>query len=587
MVEPADPKTTLRTHLESIVETEQVQPLFDKLYGQFLEITLEGGSFEKEAEGYVSRLTTENVIWQGAYDLQISDGYVVISRPFTYAGSDAITGKWFIPINENDPVPSFSIDHIHDWRFRKFLVTFHHLYLATKDIRNIRRGTALGEQLVQLMNHLDKGRTAKDEASIYEQWQLFEPIFEKACSIALSSTSQEASSNTRLLDALVLAFYENPQREFHEKLHASLIQKSGKHFNCGIKATFEAYEENKGKLGTNAKSVNDKKSMDDLKGYCNLLSIGRFPYPFTSFDVLGKQIVLYSMGTPTVEEKAETPCTINSILAYWKKLKDKANSKCIFNNLQPLQADTSTFLKKIEKLSGESLGTKYEPRRSAALKKFFKEVFMSYPTDGTWYDGGNEGNLSIAIIMAEAINVLTNLEDHPIVHYPKEWGQAYHTAVREALTLVCDVLFPNKDFLSKEERKVFNECTKPFLVLNMMIMHDPDLFTIFCRDGMDRTGILKALTKLLVDIMNGNISVENKANTANSLYKIIERLCSATFLTAEQAIEDGSGRRTRLLGCWKQFGLSLDKHEIEDASVLERLINHKTFKKLKEQLKIA
>ncbi len=237
-------------------------------------------------------------------------------------------------------------------------------------------------------------------------------------------------------------------------------------------------------------------------------------------------------------------------------------------------------------LSAAYLGTKDESRRANALKYFLQKSFMAYPADGEWYNGGKDESLGIEVVKGNALHALTNLAKEPIVAYPEEWN-TYKKTVKEVLELIADVFYPNQEFLSKDERKVFNELTKPFLVLIMLINHDPDIMSIVCRDGMDRAGMLIALTNLLTDIMKGNISVENKAKTANSLYNIVERLCSTTFLTAEQAIEDGSGRRTRLLACWKQFGLSLDKHEIEDSTVLQRLINHKTFQKLKEQLKIA
>jgi len=584
VVEPADPKTTLRTHLESIVETEQVQPLVDKFYRQFLEITTEGGPFEQKAEDYVRQLTDKTLVWESnGYDFDIKNGYIVISRAFSYAHFPSVKGQWAIPIDENDPAPSFSIDQVKNWRFRKFLSTFHHLLESTKNFSRFDQTNNLGQKLQLVMKDLHTGEAATNETDIFAAWQSFEEHLRQAC-----VTAQDAKPNvkqTSLLNALVSAFYENPQREFHQFLHSSLIQEGKEPLNCGIKATFKAYEENKDRLGTNAVAVNDNKSVNDAFGYCNLLNIGRLPYPLITFDILDKQVVLYSMGTPTIEERTGE-CSIHPIFAHWKRLKEADGFKFIYNNLQPLQADTSTITKQVMALSAAYFGTKDESRRANALKYFLQNSFMAYPADGEWYNGGKDEDLGIEVVKGNALHALTNLTKDPIVAYPEEW-KAYKETVKGVLELIADVFYPNQEFLSKDERKVFNELTKPFLVLIMLINHDPDIMSIVCRDGMDRAGMLIALTNLLIDIMKGNISVENKAKTTNSLYQIVERLCSTTFLTAEQAIEDGSGRRTRLLGCWKQLGLSLDKHEIEDASVLERLINHKTFKKLKEQLKIA
>ncbi len=319
MVERADPQTTLRTHLESIVDADQVQPLLDKLYGQFVEITAEGGPFEKKAEAYVNQLTDKPLIWESdSYEFDIKNGYIIISRAFSYAHFDPVQGQWAIPIDENDPAPSFSIDHIKNWRFRKFLSTFHHLLESTKKFRKFDQTNKLGQQLQQVMKDLYAGEAAADEGAIFEQWQLFEEDLREACVTA--QTAKPNVNQTNLLNAIVLAFYENPQRKFHQFLHASLIQEGKEPLNCGIKATFKAYEENKNNLGTRAVAVNDNKSVNDAFGYCNLLNIGRLPYPLITFDILDKQIVLYSMGTPTIEERTGE-CFIHPFLPIGKSLK--------------------------------------------------------------------------------------------------------------------------------------------------------------------------------------------------------------------------------------------------------------------------
>ncbi len=616
-----DLKSDFTRELLKHIGEEKANVVKDALFNKVEEITKIDGLFENQVLQYRKLIGNNFIAWgdmvEDVYEIVFKGSYIVISRSFAYSNSSVpVTGKWMLPIDESiDPTPSFSVDHIHDWRYRKFLVTFHQLWKAT--VSNVELDTykksllqgskdhplSLGGRLYDIVRLINEGKTGQNEQVVFDIWKQLEQVLRDAATLA--KATDPSTLQFRLFDAFILALYENPQLEFFQSLHASLLENQGEQPNCGIKALFEAHEKNKGTLKTDAKTVNDKKSLDDVAGYCNLLNIGRFPYPLTVFGILGKKLSLYSMGTPTVEERpivekelfgihlynrpslVEVTCTVNPIFQHWVEATKRAGKAYAYANLQPLVMDTSSVFKQVEKLAADNFGTKNETRRAKALKEWLGKAFAAYPTDGSWYNGGKEGSQKTADVKAEALKKLTDLGEEALVAYPEEWSTAYKQEVGCIIDMVHDVFFPSQEEISKKDRQVFNEWTKAFLVLEFMIRNDMDILSIVCRDGMDRAGMLIALVTLLIKIMQGEISIENSQKTVQALYEIIERLCSTTFLTAEQAIEDGSGRRTRLLNCWKKLGLSQEHWGIRDRSVIDRLVSHRTFSRLKQRLKVA